>query len=61
MQQVVDNLLSNAVKYSPPGSKITVEYRWNSHSTLRSASKIKDPEFPMTNATSCSRISAGFR
>ena len=29
IQQVVDNLLSNAVKYSPPGSKITVEYRWN--------------------------------
>jgi signal transduction histidine kinase len=31
MQQVVDNLLNNAVKYSPPGSKIVAEYRWNSH------------------------------
>jgi two-component system, sensor histidine kinase and response regulator len=30
IQQVVDNLLSNAVKYSPPGSRITVEYRWDS-------------------------------
>jgi signal transduction histidine kinase len=29
IQQVVDNLLSNGVKYSPPGSVVTVEYRWS--------------------------------
>jgi two-component system sensor histidine kinase/response regulator len=29
MQQVVDNLLSNSVKYSPPGSVITVEFRFD--------------------------------
>lgn len=29
IQQVVDNLLSNSVKYSPPGSTITVEFRFD--------------------------------